>query len=77
MKESDERKFLHDIASPVGTALFVVDMVLDSMGSRSDVSAEELTQIKQVYEMLEKIKKTIEQRREVLIAQGVPSSKAL
>jgi len=76
MKEVEERKFLHDIASPVGTAIFVTDILLDSMKERPDVNAEELTQVKQIADLLENVKKMIEARRAVLIAQGVPSSKA-
>lgn len=76
MIETEERKFLHDIASPVGTAIFVLDMALESMRSGSDTNAEELAQIQQVFDLLDKIKKTIEQRRQTLIMQGVPSSKS-
>lgn len=76
MKEVEERKFLHDIASPIGTAIFVVDMLLESMQGNSNVNSEELTQVKQIADLMENIKKMIEARRAVLIAQGVPSSKA-
>jgi hypothetical protein len=70
MTETAERKFLHDIASPVGTAIFVLDMVLDSMKSRTDANAAELAQTQQVFEVLNQIKKAIDERREVLIQQG-------
>jgi len=75
MKETQERKFLHDIASPVGSAIFILDMVLDNMKSRPNISQDELTQTQQVYDLLEQIKNAIEARRKVLIQQGVPSSK--
>jgi hypothetical protein len=76
VKESEERKFLHDIASPLGTAMFVVDMMLDGMKARPGAGPQELRQAQQVLDVLGQIKKAIEQRREVLIKQGVPSSKA-
>lgn len=74
MKESEERKFLHDIASPISSGLFIVDMLLESMKSRPDADPDELKQTKQVFDLLEKLKKMIENRREILIQQGVPSS---
>ncbi|MEW6055486.1 MAG: hypothetical protein AB1540_02645 [Bdellovibrionota bacterium] len=75
MIETEERKFLHDIASPVGTAIFVLDMVLDSMKNRPNANPDELAQAQQVFDVLGQIKKKIEERRQILIQQGVPSSK--
>jgi hypothetical protein len=75
VKENEERKFLHDIASPVGAAIFVLDMVLDSMKSRADANPDELTQTQQVFDLLDKIKNAIEERRKILIQQNVSSSK--
>ncbi len=73
--ENPERKFLHDIASPVGTALFVLDMLLENMNSRKDASPEELTQAQQISDLLAQIKKAIENRRATIIQQEATGKK--
>ena len=42
MSDTNERKFLHDIASPIGTALFLLDMTVEDMAKRPGVDAGEL-----------------------------------
>lgn len=76
MSESNERKFLHDIANPLGTAMFVVDMLIDSMKNRPDADPNELKQTEQVYGLMQRMKKMIEERRAELIKLGHPSSKS-
>ncbi len=72
---SDERKFLHDLASPVGAALFLVDIVIDGLQSRPDIDSKELRRTGEVYQSLEKVKLMLHERREILIKRGVPSAK--
>jgi hypothetical protein len=74
-KENDERKFLHDISSPMGTALLLADSLLENMKNRPDVSPDELAQIGRINEVLEIAGNMIHERRQVLIQRGVPSSK--
>ncbi|MEO5971048.1 MAG: hypothetical protein ABIQ95_14060, partial [Bdellovibrionia bacterium] len=62
MIENKERKFLHDISSPVGTAIFVLDIVLDTLKSHTN-PPEELIQIQQLSGIFERIKTLIEERR--------------
>ena len=57
------------------TAIFILDMVLDTMKNRTGTAPEELTQIQQTFALLEQIKKTIEERRKVLIQQEAVSTK--
>ena len=47
MNDSNERKFLHDIASPLGAAIFLLDMTVEDMVKRTGANPEELNQIKQ------------------------------
>ena len=72
----DEREFLHDLATPIGTALFLADCMMDRLQSRLDVDPEEKTELTKIYEALEKITKMLYQRREILIARGVPSARS-
>ncbi|MBY0470254.1 hypothetical protein K2X30_03735 [bacterium] len=75
-KGIEERKFLHDIASPIATSIFLIDMIKDGVKDLGAIDADVPTQVKQLEDLLAKIRMLVEERREVLIKQGVPSSKA-
>ena len=62
----EERKFLHDISSPVGTALFILDSILDP-NQRVVMNPGDLKQLKNAYESLLKTKDMIQERRRILI----------
>jgi hypothetical protein len=51
---SEERKFLHDISSPVSTGLFLIDSIIDSLKLNS---------------ALQKMKDLIKSRRDLLISR--------
>ena len=53
---SDERKFLHDVANPLGTAMFVMDSVLDDLKSHVNPDQDAILQLIQIQASLEKIK---------------------
>lgn len=72
----DERQFLHDIAGPIGTAMFLLDATLDTTQNRVDADPDEIAQLGQVYQALEKVKKLLQERREVLIKRGIPNARA-
>lgn len=72
---SDEREFLHDLASPIGTAIFLVDAALDNMQSRADANSDDVMQLVDAYQALEKVKKILQERREILVKRGVPSAR--
>ena len=75
VNESEERKVLHDIAGPLGTAMFLLELVVEIMNESPNSNPEGLEQIGKVGEALEKAKKVLHERREVLIKRGVPSSR--
>lgn len=72
---SDEQKFLHDIASPLGTAMLIMDMLLSDVQNRSDVAPDKLLQMGQIYGALEKVKKILEDRREAVRGKGDPNAR--
>lgn len=72
---SDERQFLHDLASPLGTALFVADALLESLQGKTGRSAGDLLQAGEIYQALMQLKKLLEERRQILIKRGVPSAR--
>lgn len=67
---NDERKFLHDISSPLGAAIFSLDSLLDYVQSQSKVDQEALGQIIQIYDILEILKRKVHERRRILIEKG-------
>lgn len=75
VNEEDERKFLHDLANPLSTALFLVDVVLESFQIHPDLNQDELHQLRQLFESLDKVKNLIQDRREFLIKRGSTSAK--
>ena len=74
MDKQNERAFLHDIANPLGTAIFVADAFLEEFRGRKDASPDELKMLNQLFTALNEMKKRLEDRRNFLIKQGVPSA---
>lgn len=70
MVPNDERQFLHDLATPIGTALFLSDSLRDNLESNNSVDAESLQQIKLIYESLNKVSGLLHARRDALIKRG-------
>jgi hypothetical protein len=66
----EERKFLHDIASPLGTAIFLVDAFLEDLTSKPNPDADGMAQVSAIYQALQSIQKLLQERRETLIRNG-------
>ena len=65
--QSGERKFLHDIASPIGTGLFMSELMLEQISQEPGVDPELVNQLKRVYETFDKLRHMIQDRRTTLI----------
>jgi hypothetical protein len=72
--EKTERKFLHDLASPLGTLILLLESLVDSEGVGSPGVPKDLVQKKQLLMLGLRMKKMIEERRAILIQSGVPPS---
>jgi hypothetical protein len=72
---SDEREFLHDIASPIGTAILLGDSLLEDFQNRSTTDPDDLTRLVGIFQSLEKIQGLLEERRATLVNRGVPSGR--
>jgi DnaJ-domain-containing protein 1 len=70
MNENGERKFLHDIASPLGTTLFLLDMMVESFTERTDANPKDLKQITQLYDLAKRMKLMLEDRRKALTTES-------
>ena len=65
--EESERKFLHDLASPLATAIFLVDMAQEDLATNPAEIAESM---KKIAASLEKTKVLLHARRTYLILQS-------
>jgi len=72
--EENERQFLHDLATPLTTAFFILDVVLDDLQKESPPHSS-CPRLAQAYAAVEKIRILLQNRRKVLIEQGVPSAR--
>ena len=70
-EDDGERKFLHDIASPLTTAIFLLEVVLSSTGKNPENLNEKL---EKVHAALQKSQNILHARREVL--QNISKAKA-
>jgi hypothetical protein len=62
----EERKFLHDIASPVGTLMFVAEAVGDLLKEKGAIGPDEEEQLKVLQSQLERMRDMIVERRKTL-----------
>lgn len=67
---SPERKFIHDLANPLVTAMFVVDAYLAKLALQSAESPE----LQRAYAALERMQQLLAERRALLI--GAEAEKA-
>ncbi len=73
---SDERQFLHDLASPLGTAVFLLDIVIEDLKARLGAAdSEELKHLATIHQQMERMRQMLGARRQLLIDRGVPSAK--
>jgi hypothetical protein len=64
---NNERVFLHDIASPLGAAMFIMDSVIDDLKDRPIPDEEAIQQLVQVQQALEKLKLILQNRKQTLV----------
>jgi uncharacterized protein (DUF1800 family) len=66
--KSPERKFLHDIASPLATAIFLIDILLEKFKAEQPDCAD-VSQLSTVMESLLQIKSKLTTRRETILGE--------
>lgn len=72
---SDERLFLHDLASPIGVAILCMDAV-SAVVEASPTAAADLPRVLQAQKALQKVKTLLDERRQLLIQRGIPSARS-
>ncbi len=65
---NDERKFLHDLASPLGTATLLFDMVLTNFQKKPDLTKSENDQLLMLGKALENMRDRLKERRDILVS---------
>lgn len=67
----EERRFLHDIASPLSAAIFNLDILLET--TRESADKANLPQLESMQRSLEKIRVLLQDRRAILIQRSSES----
>ncbi len=70
MAMTDERKFLHDVAGPIATSLFIAEILDENLSAKLAPTEDDLLLVKQILESLGKVKTMLSERRDILIAKG-------
>lgn len=63
----EEREFLHDLATPLATALYLTDSLLDSLKEEG----RDPTQIENIVKALETLRLLLENRRDTIVQRGL------
>lgn len=71
---NDERKFLHDLATPLGAAILLTDSMLDDVQNRPGTDPDDLMRLGEIYKALDKINTQLKQRRQILISRGTSNA---
>jgi hypothetical protein len=72
----DERRFLHDLANPLGTVILLAESLLDQTQNRADIDPDNVVQLSQICQALEKLSGLLSERRDLLIKRAHSESKA-
>ena len=67
--KNDEKSFLHDLASPLGTAMLLTQSVLDNLQSQSTIQPDDIDGLNEAYNALKEIKEMLQNRRSIVLAQ--------
>lgn len=65
----DERRFLHDLSTPMSTVFFLLDMTLERLQAEPEKNEEEIKMIQGAVRSMQTAKDLISRRRELLISE--------
>ncbi len=65
----DERKFLHDLSTPISTVFFLLDMTLERLQVEPEKNLDEIKMVEGAIRSMQTTKELISKRREVLISE--------
>jgi signal transduction histidine kinase len=67
---SGERQFIHDIANPLSSALFVLDMLTEELRIGQKIPQDKLELLQRARDSLHRIRALVDTRRNVLRDEG-------
>jgi hypothetical protein len=68
---NEEDKFLHNLATPLGTALLILDAFIEEVEARKASEApEDAKRLKDIYQALERMSVLLRERKEYLVLKG-------
>ena len=67
--KSAERKFLHDIATPLATAIFILDTLKEDLLASNGKDSPLIQMTEELEKALNKTRDLLAERREILISQ--------
>lgn len=70
MSNLEERKFLHDIASPISGALALIEGLLETLKVGNPLSSDDLDDLQLLFTVLGKAKESIVKRRNSIIQES-------
>jgi hypothetical protein len=73
---SDEREFLHNIATPIASAYLIIDMIMDHMQNSPGADPELVDLALTAFRAIDEVRQKLHDRRQVLIDRGVPSARS-
>ena len=65
-----EGKFIHDISTPVGTLLLVIESMLDDAQNQPTPDAKQISKLESAMKNLNKIRALIDERKKNLVEQA-------
>lgn len=65
----EERAFLHEIATPLGSAMLMIDILIERMQEAGKTEAE-IKELKVTMKALEQMKTLLQNRRNILVKKG-------
>jgi hypothetical protein len=69
----DEKLFLHNMASPLSVATFLIDAMVENAGAK----AIDVNQLREVLESLNTVNQMMRERRKAMMAKGQNREKPL
>ncbi|MFZ9595671.1 MAG: hypothetical protein ACO3A2_06285 [Bdellovibrionia bacterium] len=67
MMDNEEKKFLHQMASPIAAALLLMDILMEDIQKEPQAQARLNPPLEQLHEVLQKVKSSLEERRKTLM----------
>jgi hypothetical protein len=74
MPTSEERKFLHDLSTPISTVFFLLDMVIEKLKEDTEKNQLEIKMLESAVKSMQSAKELMRLRREDIISRETLSN---